>query len=137
MKLQQFIEKFNGKYIDFDGAYGAQCMDLMHYYCVQVLGLTDGRILAAPGARDVFNNFDNIKGKEFFERIPNTPQGVPKEGDIMFWGYNPYGHVAVFIEGDANSFRSFDQNSPVGSPCHVQNHTYTNVLGWLRFKSNC
>lgn len=137
MTFQSFIETFNGKYIDFDGAYGAQCMDEMHYYCVQVLGLADGRILAAPCAKDVYNNFDSVFGHELFERIPNTPTGVPNEGDVMFWGNGTWGHVAIFIEGDANSFRSFDQNYPTGSPCHVQNHTsYSGVLGWLRFKKD-
>jgi hypothetical protein len=133
MTFQEFLEKYNGKYIDFDGTYGPQCMDLLHQYVVEVLGLTDPRILAAPAAKDLYNNFDNIFGKEYFERIPNTPDGVPQEGDIVLWGYNPYGHVAIFVEGNVNSFRSFDQNYPVGSPCHIQNHNYNNVLGWLRF----
>jgi hypothetical protein len=133
MSFQEFLQKYNGKYIDFDGAYGAQCMDLLHQYVVEVLGLTDHRILAAPAAKDLYNNFDNIFGKEFFERIPNTPDGVPQAGDIVIWGYRPYGHVAIFIEGDVNSFRSMDQNYPSGSPCHIQDHNYNNVLGWLRF----
>jgi len=133
MNLTDFINRWQGKYIDFDGAYGPQCMDLLHQYVVEVLGLTDPRILAAPAARDLYNNFSNIFGKEYFERIPNTPNGVPQKGDIVIWGYNPYGHVAIFIEGNVNSFRSFDQNYPPGSPCHIQNHKYNNVLGWLRF----
>jgi hypothetical protein len=136
MQLNEFLEKYNGKYIDVDNypvGNKFQCMDLLHQYVVEVLGLTDPRILAAPAARDLYNNFDNIFGKEYFERIPNTPDGVPQEGDIIIWGYNPYGHVAIFVEGNVNSFRSFDQNLPLGSPCHIQNHNYNNVLGWLRF----
>ena len=137
MKLQEFIEAFNGRYIDFDGAYGAQCFDLFHYYNVQVLGLSDGSILAAPAAKDIYNNFENLKGHDYFERIPNTPTGVPNEGDVVIWGNGTWGHVAVFVEGNANSFRSFDQNFPTGSPCHIQNHTtYTGVSGWLRFKTS-
>jgi hypothetical protein len=134
MTFQQFLEQYNGKYIDFDGAYGAQCMDLMHQYCVEVLGITDHTVLAAACARDVYNNFQTVSGHDLFDQIGNTPSGVPQEGDIMFWGNAPYGHVAVFISGDTNSFQSFDQNFPTGSPCHTQNHTYANVLGWLRFK---
>jgi len=134
MTLNEFIEKYNGKYIDFDGWYGSQCLDLEHQYCLEVLGLSDPKILAAPSAKDVYNNFDTIVGKDQFERIPNTPTGIPKEGDIIFWSNGIYGHVAIFIEGNANSFRSFDQNYPTGTPCHVQNHTYSNCLGWLRFK---
>ena len=138
MTFQDFINKWNGKGIDFDGYYGDQCMDLMHQYCVEVLGLVDGRILAAPSAKDVYLNFNNVLGHENFDKIDNTPTGVPQNGDIMFWGtgIGPYGHVAVFVEGDSNKFRSFDQNFPTDSKCHIQEHTYKGVLGWLRGKTN-
>lgn len=138
MTFQEFINKWNNKGIDFDGAYGDQCMDLMHQYIVEVIGLADGRILAAPAAKDVYLNFANIIGNEHFEQIANTPQGVPQNGDIVLWGtgIGPYGHVAIFIEGDQNKFRSFDQNFPTNSKCHVQEHTYKGVLGWLHPKPN-
>ena len=138
MILDQFVTNYTDKTIDTDGAFGGQCMDLMHKYCQDVLGLPDLRILAAPAAKDVYLNFNSVFGKEYFEKIDNTPTGVPKNGDIVFWGtgLGPYGHVAVFIQGDVNSFRSFDQNFPTGSKCHVQNHpSYVGVLGWLRFKT--
>lgn len=136
MTYDEFIGKWNTRGIDFDGAYGDQCMDLMHQYVFEVLGVTDGRVLAAPAAKDVYLNFDNVVGHDKFEKIANTPTGVPQKGDIILWGtgIGPYGHVAIFLDGDANKFRSFDQNFPTGSKCHLQDHTYTGVLGWLRFK---
>jgi hypothetical protein len=135
MSFQDFLVKYNGKYIDTDGAYGPQCMDEMHQYCVEVLGISDPAVLAAPCAADVWNTFQTVTGHDLFEQIGNTPTGVPQEGDIMLWTNAPYGHVAIFVEGDANSFRSFDQNYPTGSPCHIQNHVnYNSVGGWLRFK---
>ena len=136
MTLNEFVQRYNGKYVDTDGAYGGQCMDLMHQYCVEILGIQDLSVLAAPSAQQVWNNFPNVKGHELFDKIENTPTGIPQEGDIMLWTNLPYGHVAIFVEGDANSFRSFDQNYPTGSPCHIQNHTYASVGGWLRLKSN-
>ena len=68
-----------------------------------------------------------------YQWVPNTPSGVPGNGDIVVWGtgVGAYGHTAVFIDGDANNFRSFDQNWPTGSAAHVQNHNYNGVLGWL------
>ena len=136
MTFQEFIDKWNGKGIDFDGAYGDQCMDLMHQFCVEVFGLSDGRILAAPAAKDVYLNYPNTFGSQYFDKIDNTPTGIPQKGDIVFWGtkIGQYGHVAIFSEGDANKFKSFDQNFPIGSKCHIQDHTYNGVLGWLRFK---
>jgi hypothetical protein len=134
MTFQQFLEKYSGHYIDFDGAWGNQCFDLFHQYVVEVLKLSDGRIMAAPAAKDLYNNFSNLYGHDYFEKIENTPTDVPKEGDIVIFGSGQYGHVCIFIEGNVSRFSSFDQNYPTGSPCHVQQHTYGYCLGWLRFK---
>jgi hypothetical protein len=112
-----------------------QCMDLMHQYVVEVLGLPDLRILAASNAKSVYLYFDTVYGHEKFEKIANSPTGVPMKGDIMLYGNAPDGHVDIFIQGDANSYRSFSQNLPTGSKPAVINHpNYNNVLGWLRLK---
>lgn len=136
MTFDDFIGKWNDRGIDFDGYYGNQCMDLMHQYIVEVLGLTDGRILAADTAKDVYLKFSSVIGNQYFEKIDNTPTGVPQKGDIMFWGQTvgTAGHVAIYLDGDVNKFRSFDQNWPTGSKCHLQNHDYSGVIGWLRLK---
>lgn len=135
MTLSEFIAKWNGKGIDFDGAYGNQCMDLMHQYHVDVLGIADGRTLAAPAAKDVWNNFSSMFNKDKFEAIPNTETAVPEPGDIMLWTNNTYGHVSIFVSGNVNEFTSFDQNFPINTKCHLQKHqNYAGVAGWLRFK---
>ena len=136
MKLEDFILKWQGKFIDFDGYYGNQCFDLLHQYCVECLGITDGRVLAAPGAKDIFEKFDTIFGRELFDKIANTPDGIPNEGDIIVWNNGKWGHVAIFYNGNVNTFKSFDQNYPTSSCCHIQGHNYNNVLGWLRYKGN-
>lgn len=137
MTFDEFISKYTGKPVDFDGYYGVQCMDLMHQYHYDVLGLKDARTLAAPLARNVYENFNSMVGKEYFEKIANTPTGVPQKGDIMFWNNSvgDAGHVAIFISGDENNFKSFDANWPVGTNPHVQSHTYAGVYGWLRYKA--
>ena len=134
-KLDTFIKKWTGVGIDTDGYFKNQCMDLLHRFCQDVLGLSDLSILASPNAKSVYNNFNNIKGHELFDKIPNTPTGVPAKGDIMLYDWGINGHVDLFIQGDVNSFRSFSQNWPTGSKCNVVNHpNYSGVLGWLRLK---
>ncbi|OGO14256.1 MAG: hypothetical protein A2Y53_03880 [Chloroflexi bacterium RBG_16_47_49] len=134
MTLEQFIIRWNGKFIDFDQQFGPQCVDLARQYMVEVLNFPNSSIKPVVGAKDMYEKYSTLVDPLYFERIPNTPTGVPLEGDIVLWGNSTYGHVAVFVEGDTNSFRSFDQNYPTGSPCHIQNHTYVNCLGWLRPK---
>ncbi len=133
-KLDKFIAENTGKGIDTDSAYEFQCVDLMHKYIQDVLGILNLRVLAAPAARDIYNNYPNIFGHELFEKIPNTPTGVPVKGDIVLYDWPPYGHVDIFIQGDAHSYRSFSQNWPTGSKSIVVNHpNYNGVLGWLRY----
>lgn len=130
MSLEDFIKLYTAITADFDMSYGSQCMDLMHFYVYICLGITDKTVLQAPNAKTVYKNFKPA-WKQFFQKIDNTPTGVPIKGDIMFWdGTN--GHVAIFVEGNVNDFFSFDVNYPVGSLGHIQYHNYTNVLGWLR-----
>ena len=132
MTLQEFITKYTNKKLDYDGWYGAQCMDLMHQYIDEVLlNRHSPETLRAPSAKQAFINFQS---DTLFEKIVNTPMGIPQEGDIMFWGGGEWGHVAIYIDGDVNVFNSFDQNYPTGSSCHVQEHNYENVLGWVRYR---
>lgn len=130
MTYQEFVDKYKDKGIDFDGYYGYQCMDLAHQYAVEVVGHD---FAPAPAAKDVWDQ--NING---YDKISNTPDGVPTKGDIIVWGtaIGPFGHIAVFDHGDANTFTSFDQNWPINSVCHFQNHNYTGVLGWFHPQSS-
>lgn len=133
MTFDQFIEKYNGKGIDFDKSYGFQCFDLYRQYCKEVLNIPQSPPTGTSGAVTIATNYLS----EYLNKYENTPTGVPEKGDILVWGksYGPYGHVAVFIEGNVNTFTSFDQNDPVGSLCHIQKHNYKGLLCWLRLKS--
>ena len=142
MTLDEFIVMWKGKDPDFDGVYPNQCMDLMHQYIYQVLGLTDKTTLAARFAVDVYKNFSSIPGHEFFERINNTPINIPTKGDIVFFDANiknitgEAGHVCIFFDGDTKRFQSFDANFPTGTLPHLQDHKYVpGCLGWLRYKN--
>lgn len=122
MTLNEFCQYYDGKYVDFDGVYGAQCTDIIKYWVQNI-----GSPLTHGNAIDYKENWQ-LGG---YVWVDNTPSGVPRPGDIVVWGMKPYGHVAIFLSGNNQAFDSFDQNFPVGSPCHYQHHTYTNVKGWL------
>lgn len=126
MNAQEFMDKYNGKGIDFDGYYGFQCADLAQQYNKEVVG-------AGKFSGNAINYWDNYDHNGY-EKIANTPTNVPQLGDVVIWGTSvgQYGHVAVFHHGDVNSFTSFEQNWPSGSTSHYQNHNYNGVLGWLR-----
>ena len=128
MTLDEFIKKYDSKGIDYDGAFSTQCVDLFRQYVKEVLEYPQSPPVV--GAKDIWDTYL----PEYYQRIENTPYGVPDKGDIIIFGttLGKYGHVAVFIDGTASKFTSFDQNFPSGTPCHVQGHTYSAVKGWLR-----
>lgn len=129
MTLQEFVDKYNGKKVDWDGNYGPQCFDLFQYYNQEVVG---GSFVGGSGAKDIWNTYP----KDLYEKIPNTPEGVPQAGDVMIWGsgYGQYGHVAIVTEADVMKFKALSQNDPIGRETHIREYTYDFVLGWLRPK---
>lgn len=142
MTLNEFLNKYNYRYLDYDGHFGYQCVDLIRGYVKQVYGVNPYVAIPTTGnAKDIFNKFTTNK---YFQKIKNTPNGIPQKGDIIFWGtfptlYGWAGHVGIYIEGDLYNIISFDQNYPTGQPCkyvrHGVNkwlHGYRGCLGWLR-----
>ncbi len=126
MNFGDFIAKWNGKFCEISGPTAQnQCVDLANQYIRDVLGLP---ITEWTNAVD----FPSKAGDKY-DYILNSPTGVPQEGDLIIWQPSP-GHIAIFREGDTSRFSSFDQNFPIGSSCHIQEHTYVNVIGWLRAK---
>ena len=88
MTYQEFVKKYNGKYVDYDGSYGSQCWDLAQYYFTQVLGLPSS-VLSGCGL--VSNMLKEPKRKvllKYFEEVK-----TPKQGDVAIW---EYGHIAIY-----------------------------------------
>lgn len=136
MIIDNLVEKYLGKSVDYDKAFGPQCVDLFRIY-LEASNIPQPKNV--KGAIDIWNNYykDPVLLK-YFIRIPNTPLGVPKKGDIMFYApvkTNIYGHVDIFMQGNVLWFYTFSQNYNKPS-CEVVNHNYWSpkVLGWFRFK---
>ena len=136
MNFQEFVKKYTNKTVDFDGAYGGQCVDLFNKYLVDVLGITNP-IQQFPVA-SAYQIFGYAKNNTNFVCIPNDPTAVPQAGDIMIWnqGVGPHGHVGIYVEGDVMNFKSFEQNWNGVQKCIIVNHPYDHVTGWLRPKRN-
>jgi len=128
MTLKEFVDKYNGKLVDYDSFYGAQCSDLAQQYNKEMYG---GPFLTGEAAADLWETYP----VDYYERVLNTPDAVPTPGDMMIWKKTtslPWGHVGICVEGDLNRFKSFDQNWPTGAPCSLVEHNYTGVIGFLR-----
>ena len=138
MNYQEFIKKYNGKGIDFDGRYGVQCVDLVKSYLKDVFGITAGYWGDAHAYYDGFNSHKELTAN--FTRIKNTADFVPKKGDIVVWSAklnNGPGHIAIANgEGNTKYFYSYDQNwTGRHDKCTLVKHNYNCVLGVLRPKN--
>lgn len=132
-----FVTKNQGKYIDYDKAYGYQCVDLMRQYIKDVRGLLPYQcVQAGATAYKIWNNFVN---NQFYHKVKNTPNGIPKRGDIVFFKpsswfpflYGFAGHVGIVDTASLMSMTAFEQNYPTGRPCLLSKKTYKDCLGWL------
>jgi len=86
MTPNEFFQKYRGKFLDFDGAFGAQCTDPIKAYFKEVLGIP-------PIKGNAVDYWKDIPG---FLKLPYTgPQ--PKPNDIIVWGkeLGQYGHIGI------------------------------------------
>lgn len=136
-KFKDFLAKYNNQYVErVDSNAIFQCFDLAIAWC-EWLGLPISIFSGLIAAHQIYNSPTKVT-KDNFTLIPNTPDAVPKAGDIVVW--SPFfnggpGHVGIATgKGDTNSFECFEQNDPTGSKSHVKVYNYGSVLGWLRYK---
>lgn len=135
MTYDEFVKAYNGKATDYDGAYGAQCVDLIKAYLNKVFGIKPG---SWGNAKYYWINFSkHSELTKNFTKIKNTASFVPQKGDIMVWDGNQgngCGHVAICTgEGTTSYFYSYDQNWN-GKEMRKVKHGYDNVYGVLRPK---
>lgn len=137
MYFDDWVRTYLGKATDYDGAYGAQCVDLAKLFENKVLGLTPQ---ACGDAWSYYANFYNYKFlTDNFIRIANTREFIPKKGDMVVWnkGLGANGHIAIASgEGNLNYFYSYDQNwTGRHDPMTKIRHSYDYVYGVLRPKN--
>lgn len=100
MELSEFLTKYAGKKVDFDGAYGAQCVDLFRQYCKDVLNIPHTG--AVEGAEDLWTKYNSLPLEmKYFDRIDGSK--IPQRGDVAIWAStksNKYGHVAIILGGN-------------------------------------
>ena len=141
MTLTELISKYNGKPCKiFPNNLSPQCFELV---CAWTDGLGVPHVAGNPSpfpyenAYQIYTDFGSYQA-QYFDRIANSPTGMPQAGDLVVWGssYNGgAGHVAVATGAntDTNHFQALEQNDP-NPYCQLKDYNYNSVLGWLRPK---
>lgn len=113
-----------GNGLDYDGVYGAQCVDLICYY-YQFLGAK------SPGGN----------GKDYATNaLPSgwtrVQGGAPQKGDILVYGAssgNQYGHVAIYESDRVTYHQNFNSHGYVEKVTNITYNKFTNPYwGYIR-----
>ena len=110
MTYQEFKNKYNGKYVDYDGYYGAQCWDLAQKYFTECLGLPDYILSGCGLVSNMLYPPKRAQLDEFFDEVDTNHM---ETGDVAIW---EYGHIAIYDHWDNNGVYFFSQNP---NPCQV------------------
>lgn len=135
MRFEQFLTKYCGKKVDYDNAYGAQCVDLFRQYCKDVLDIPHTGVV--DGAKELYEKYVDLPvEKKYFIRL--TKKAVPKLGYVAVWGATPTnkdGHVALVIcRLSASSLLVFEQNGFQQDGAKFVERSTGNLLGYLKYK---
>lgn len=109
MTLDEFVKKYEGKKVDYDGYYGAQCVDLVRLYIRLVWGLPQPKnIISAYEAYTHWlrcgNGFDEIGWKSLTKIA---------RGDLVVFSptdTNLHGHIAIVLDIADGEVLCFEQN---------------------------
>lgn len=138
MCLDDYVNKYNGQKIDFDGAYGAQCVDLFRHYSKEYLAIPEhtGSCATTGGAKDLYIDYPKMPlEKKYFERI--GPKKGIFAGDVAIWDStetNKYGHVAIVLGNLNNHLIVFEQDGFKQDGTKIALRSKKNLLGVLRRK---
>jgi len=127
-----------GQALDFDGSWGAQCVDLFNYYFQYLVG--GNPYDYGYGVNSAYQLFD-VKNDNFNYIVnnPSDPNQLPSPGDILIhWGSLPgsggHGHVSIIASCDSSSYTVYEQNWG-GMYVKRQSHPWTgHERGWMSFK---
>lgn len=124
MTLKRFIMNNLGKKVDFDGNYGAQCVDLYRQYCKDVLEIE--QTPPVEGAKDIWEKHGTVLKQSLDSFAP---------GDVLIYDKtetNPYGHVAILVSLlDSDTFIVFEQNGFSQDGARLTVRGKQNLLGVL------
>ena len=133
MKLNEFINKYINTKVDFDNAFGSQCVDLFRQYCKDVLNIPHTG--AVEGAKDIFLNYDKLPIEQKYFKKYSTNNAKP--ADVIIWNEtktNKYGHIAIVVSSLSNNkVLVFEQDGFKQDGAKLSIRTTENMLGILRF----
>lgn len=138
-----FFAKYNGKYVDVDGApaYNKyQCWDVFEAYSREVMGKAGISTAYGPHpwyAIALWDGYAQNGASSVYSKVSAT--SAPRKGDVAIWQWGsrvaPYSHVAIVAADQGSSIKTFGQNAPNGAPASYFTLPKEGLAGYLRRKT--
>lgn len=123
--VQDLIDQYNGHIFGITGPDQGQCTAVPHAW-EEMLGLA----IVYGNAKDTYDN----ASADVYVKTLNTPDNFPDPGAIIVWDGTwggGYGHTAVVVSANVNTFDCLEQNDGDGGITHVGRHDYAHITGWF------
>lgn len=137
-KVDAFVAKWNGVYIDTDGIPKEnpyQCADLAARYRMDVVGATpwnsSSNDSSDGGVKNWWYNAVRYGKYDSTKWTLVSASSAPRKGDIAVWNTGQYGHTALVLGDNGSSLKTFTQNP---GAARVANISKTGLLGYFRPK---
>ena len=144
MQYPDFKNNWLGKGIDYDGAYGFQCFDVINQYILEATGQRP--YIRLNWADEIFKRPDDIipSGVSYTNITNNEiPNNYALEGDIIVWDKAKWngngGHTAIVDNANADRGLVFQQDGFKNwQGCQMVEWNFWNYtpLGWLRLNTS-
>lgn len=128
-EMLKWVKSKLNQSINVDGAYGAQCVDLIMAYVLEFANFR-----TCGNAIDYMNNALPVGWRRY-----KKGEAKVAPGDIAIWhwgAYDRYGHVGIVLEVDGDYLVSMEQNvdgSPeLGGPARKVRRISTYLVGFIR-----
>lgn len=130
MTLEKFAKQYEGKKIDYDSAYGAQCVDLVRLYIHLVWGLPQPKSIIS--AYEAYTRW--LRCGDGFNEISWKSLTEIARGDIVVFpptDTNPHGHIAIVLDVADDEVLCFEQNGLTQKGAEQKRRPLKSVFGCL------
>jgi len=144
-ELKKFIDKYLGVAVDWDGHFGAQCVDLVRQYWQEVEKIPQPEPTGTEGAIAFYtNHFNRPIQLRHLDLVVYHPGMIPPPGAVIVFAAVPtnrFGHIGICVDADPKGINLFEQNGTANSRAKAEGRKqkgafigrwgYERVLGWL------
>lgn len=128
--FNEFKNKYLGKKVDIDGAYGGQCVDLFNAWNRDYNNGIYINCKPSGYARSLAENKANNGILKYFTE---TAVNNMIEGTVVVYGkckFAPEGHVCFFIKDNGNgTYQALQQNNNNKQYVTIDNNPYAGIIG--------